>query len=90
MGRNRLLRLGEIGKKLNYLQKKSADYINLQVIVKICQHGCTDILSNTGRAILAGYKKGRYLIVNDKVIITALIIVDEEENFILDFRTLFQ
>ena len=40
-------------------------------------------------AILAGYKKDRYLTVDDKVIITALII-DEEENFILDFRALFQ
>ena len=44
---------------------------------------------HTLRAILAGYKKDRYLTVDDKVIITALII-DEEENFILGFRTLFQ
>ena len=41
-------------------------------------------------AILTGYKKDRYLTVDDKLIITALIIPVEEENFILDFRTLFQ
>lgn len=41
-------------------------------------------------AILAGWKKDRYLIVDEKVINTALIIEDEEDKFILDFGTLFQ
>lgn len=45
---------------------------------------------HTFGAIIVGYKKDRYLIVDDKVIIAALIVLlDEEESFILDFRTLF-
>ena len=53
------------------------------MILKVCR---MDL--HTFGAIIVGYKKDRYLIVDDKVIIAALIVLDEEESFILDFRTL--